>query len=94
MNNDGTMIEMLIGGTAAFYLIIGLFFIRFWRSTHDRFFIFFAICFLLEAANRIMLGLFFDFREASPIYYIIRLVSYSFIIIAILDKNRRSKVEK
>jgi len=94
MNDDGAMIEMLIGGTAAFYLIIGLFFIRFWRSTNDRFFLFFALCFLLEAANRIMLGLFFDFREASPIYYVIRLMSYSFIIIAILDKNKRSKVEK
>jgi hypothetical protein len=38
-----------------------------------------------------MLCLFFDLREASPIYYLIRLLSYSFIIIAILDKNRRSK---
>lgn len=94
MNSESTMTEMLIGATAAFYLIIGLFFIRFWRSTHDRFFLFFALCFLLEAANRIMLGLFFDFREASPIYYIIRLISYGFIIIAILDKNRRSNIEK
>lgn len=87
------MTGMMMGATAAFYLIIGLFFIRFWRSTHDRFFMFFALCFLIEAANRIMLGLFFDFREASPIYYIIRLLAYSFIIIAILDKNRRSKSE-
>jgi hypothetical protein len=94
MSNDGTMIEMMMGATAAFYLIIGLFFIRFWRSTHDRFFLFFAFCFLMEAANRIMLGLFFDFREASPLYYVIRLFSYSFIVIAILDKNKRSKVEK
>jgi len=94
MNSDSTMTEMLIGATAAFYLIIGLFFIRFWRSTHDRFFLFFALCFLFEAANRIMLGLFFDFREASPLYYIVRLLSYSFIIIAIVDKNRRSKIGK
>jgi len=88
------MTEMLIGATAAFYLIIGLFFIRFWRSTHDRFFLFFALCFLIEAGNRILLGLLFDFREASPVYYLVRLMSYSFIIIAILDKNKRSKVEK
>jgi len=88
------MIAMTIGATATLYLIIGLFFIRFWRSTHDRFFLFFAICFLMEAANRVMLGAFFDFREASPIYYLIRLLSYSFIIIAILDKNRRVKKEK
>ena len=88
------MTAMIIGATAALYLIIGLFFIRFWRSTHDRFFLFFASCFLLEAANRVMLGAFFDFREASPIYYLIRLLSYSFIIIAILDKNRRSKTQK
>ena len=94
MNSDGTMIEMLIGATAAFYLIIGLFFIRFWRSTSDRFFLFFALCFLMEAANRIMLGLFFDFREASPLYYVVRLISYSFIIIGILDKNKRLKAGK
>ena len=85
------MNEMLVGATAAFYLIIGLFFIRFWRSTQDRFFLFFSFCFLIEAGNRVMLCLFFDLREASPIYYLIRLLSYSFIIIAILDKNRRSK---
>jgi hypothetical protein len=94
MNSDGTMIEMLMGATAAFYFIIGLFFIRFWRSTRDRFFLFFALCFLIEAVNRILLGLFFDFREASPVYYLVRLMSYSFIIIAILDKNKRSKVGK
>ena len=86
--------QFLNGAIMMGMVFSGLFFLKFWRKTHDRFFLFFALCFLFEGANRIMLGLFFDFREASPIYYIVRLLSYSFIIIAIVDKNRRSKIGK
>ncbi len=83
------MNEMLIGAIATACFVIGLFFLRFWRSTGDKFFLFFAVSFLIECANRISLCLFFDLREASPIYYLIRLVAYGFIIFAIVEKNKR-----
>jgi hypothetical protein len=87
------MNEMLLGAIAACSLIIGLFFLRFWKTTHDRFFLFFALSFLIEGANRVALYFFFELREASPVYYLIRLVAYGFIIVAILEKNKKQKIE-
>lgn len=88
------MNEILIGAIAAFCLVIGLFLLRFWRTTGDRFFLYFSISFLIESANRIALYVFFDLQEASPIYYLVRLVSYGFIIIAIIGKNKIQKLSK
>ncbi|MBI3898961.1 MAG: hypothetical protein HY308_11795 [Gammaproteobacteria bacterium] len=82
------MNEMLLGAIATASLVIGLFFFRFWRSTRDRFFLFFATSFWIEAGNRVLLGLTGGLREDTPWYYLIRLVAYSLIVIAILDKNR------
>ena len=88
------MNEMLIGAIAACCFVIGLFFLRFWRTTRDSFFLFFALSFLLEGANRVSLVLLFDLYEASPSYYLVKVSSYSFIIVAILVKNKRQKVKK
>ncbi len=92
MSND--MNEMLIGAIAACSIVIGLFFLRFWRSTRDIFFLFFALSFFLEGVNRISLVLLSHLHEASPSYYVVRVISYSFIIIAILAKNKRRKSKK
>jgi len=88
------MNEMLIGAIATACFIIGLFFLRFWKTTGDKFFLFFALSFFIECVNRVSLYLFFDLRETSPIYYLIRLVAYGFIIFAIIEKNRRQVSEK
>ena len=88
------MNEMLIGAIAACCFVIGLFFLRFWRTTSDKFFLFFALSFFIEGANRASLELFPNLHESSPSYYIIRVISYSFIIVAILEKNRRRKTKK
>lgn len=88
------MNEMLLGAIAAGCLVIGLFFLRFWKKTHDAFFLCFAVSFFIEGFNRVSLVLFFDLHEASPSYYIIRVISYSFIIVAILVKNRRQNPNK
>lgn len=82
------MNEMLIGAIATACFVIGLFFLRFWKTTHDGFFLFFALSFLIEGANRLSLYL-FELQEFSPTYYVIRLISYGFIIVAILKKNKR-----
>jgi hypothetical protein len=85
------MNEILIGAIAASCFVITLFFLRFWKTTHDRFFLFFAISFFIEGANRVFLALFFELTEASPAYYLIRWVAYAFIIFAILEKNKQQK---
>lgn len=84
-----TMDEMLVGGIAVGSFVAGLFFLRYWRSTGDRFFLFFMLSFWIESANRLLMG----FTQASnadtvPLHYIVRLVSYGLILWAIWEKNR------
>ena len=80
--------EMLLGGIAMGSLVAGLFFLRYWRSTRDRFFLFFALSFGIEALNRTAMGLTGSWSEDAPLHYLVRLVSYGLILVAVWDKNR------
>jgi hypothetical protein len=80
--------QLLIGGIATASLVAAVVFLRFWRQTRDRFFLFFALSFALEAASRVAMGLLGDSNEASPYFYTVRLVSYGLILLAIWQKNR------
>lgn len=83
------MNELLAGGIATASLVAGLFFFRFWRSTQDRFFLFFALSFTIEGLNRFALYWLAGLDDLSPTYYVIRLVAYGLILAAIIDKNRK-----
>ena len=85
------MNQLLLGAIAMANLIIGLFFLRFWKKTRDRFFLFFAVAFILEGVNRVLLGLNQASSENEPVLYLVRLLSFVLILIAIVDKNRISK---
>jgi uncharacterized membrane protein HdeD (DUF308 family) len=78
---------MLLGAIAMASLIAGLFFLRFWRDTGDRLFLFFAISFLVEGVNRAALGLSDDPNEGRPFFYFVRFLSFLLILIAIVQKN-------
>jgi hypothetical protein len=82
------MNDILVGGIATASITAGLFFFRFWRSTRDRFFLFFALSFWIEGANRFVLSRYAGPGEDDPVYYLIRLLAYALIIAAIVDKNR------
>ena len=82
---------ILVGGIAVASLVAALFFLRFWRHTRDRFFLFFAISFWIEGAHRVALFQVYGHDEGSPLAYLPRLVAYGLIIAAIVDKNRTSK---
>lgn len=85
---------VLVGAIAMASSTVSLFFFGFWRSTNDRFFLYFAISFALEAANRLILGLTLMQNEDSPVYYAIRLVAYGLILYAIVEKNMQGKKDK
>ena len=85
------MNQLLLGAIAMASLTIGLFFLRFWKNTRDRFFLFFAVAFTLEGINRAILGLSQGSNENEPIIYLVRLLSFVLILIAIVDKNRINK---
>lgn len=74
----------------------GLYFLRFWKSSNDRFFLFFAIAFWIEGFNRVVLALVERLPENVPVIYIVRLIAFSLILYAIVDKNwpRKSESKK
>lgn len=78
---------LLLGAIAMACLIAGLFFLRFWKQTQDRFFLFFAISFFIEGINRAALGMTGNPNEGQPFFYFVRFLSYVFILFAILSKN-------
>ncbi len=83
------MAQMMLGAIAAGFVFAGLFFFRFWRRTHDRFFLLFAASFWLEAAERVALVLLDHADQQEPLFFVVRLVAYGLILAAIWQKNRR-----
>ncbi len=81
------MNNLLTGAIAMGSLVIALFFLRFWRSTRDRFFMYFALSFAIEGAHRVYSAVTYQDSEDSPLHYLIRLLAYGLILWAILEKN-------
>ncbi|CAH0198637.1 hypothetical protein SRABI118_01681 [Massilia sp. Bi118] len=81
------MNNILTGAIAMASTVIALFFLRFWRNTHDRFFLYFALSFGIEGAHRVYSALSYQENEDSPLHYLIRLLAYGLILWAILEKN-------
>ena len=82
---------MLLGAIAMACFTASMFFLRFWKSTRDRFFLFFAISFCVEGFNRVMLGVSHYSNEQEPFFYLLRLFAFLIILYAIVDKNRLRK---
>jgi hypothetical protein len=85
------MNDMLLGAIAMASIVAALFFLRFWRSTGDRFFMFFALSFFIDGINRIVLAPSAQGNDEVPEYYLVRLLTYGLILYAIFDKNRPRK---
>ena len=84
------MPQFLLGAVAMASLVAAVFFFRFWRQTHDRFFLLFAAALFLEVVNRTTLAAVGSVtEEQEPLFYLVRLFSFLLILIAIIDKNLR-----
>jgi hypothetical protein len=83
------MTTAVTGALLAGYLTVMLFFLRFWRDSHDRLFALFAAAFGLLAVQRVALILTMESLEDQTIFYVLRLLAFVLIIVAIIDKNRR-----
>ena len=88
------MERMLLGAIAMASLIAAMFFLRFWKHTRDKFFLWFAVSFAIEGINRAALGLSADPNEGQPFFYVIRFLSYLMIVIAIVFKNLAKSHDK
>lgn len=84
--------SFLLGAVAQAALVAALFFFRYWRKTGDRFFILFALAFLVDAAGRTAMALSSPLpQEQEPLFYSARLVTFALILAAIVDKNMRAR---
>jgi Family of unknown function (DUF5985) len=80
--------DFVSGATMAAALVIALIFYRYWRQTHDRLFLGFALGFAVFAASRLILAFLEEDDEGRIFVYGLRLVAFLLIFAAIVDKNR------
>jgi hypothetical protein len=82
------MTELLSGWIVAGYLVCGLFFVRFWKTSHDKLFLAFGVAFWVLAAQRLMLVAWADEQGTEVYLYVVRLLAFCLILLAIINKNR------
>lgn len=71
-------------------IVIAFFFLRFWRRTRDRLFLYFSAAFFVLTAERIVRATMETETDWAPYVYSVRLLAFILIIVAIVDKNRRT----
>ena len=86
--------HVLLGAVIMGDVIAGLFFVRYWKITGDRFFLFFAASFIAVAVSRVVVDEDVPPFGYEPFGYMLRILSYLFIIAGILYKNTSSKTSR
>ena len=83
-------LTLVIGGAIIMgYAVAAVFFLKFWRRTADSLFLAFAAAFLLMAATPLLTALLEVPREEQSPFYLLRLLAFLIIIVAIIGKSRR-----
>ena len=83
--------DFLSGAVAFGFLVCALFFLRFWRRTHDGFFLAFALAFGLLGLGQTVLALANLPTEERGSIYLFRLVAFALILFAIMRKNSSAR---
>ncbi len=83
-----TLFDFLSGAICLGFLVAALFFLRFWRRTHDSLFASFAIAFALLGMGQAIQALANIPEEERSYIFLIRLAAFTLILIAIFRKNR------
>lgn len=83
--------DILLGAVIMGDVIAAVFFVRYWRLTGDRFFLFFSASFIAIAVSRVVVDENLPPVGYEPFGYMIRILSYVFIIAGIMYKNIGAK---
>jgi hypothetical protein len=86
-----TLNHFMQGGCCVASWAIGLFFLRFWRVSRDRLFLFFVAAFWAFALNWVGLVAVEATDETRHWFYVVRLAAFLLLAVGIVDKNRRTK---
>jgi len=84
------MKQFLWGALTMTCLVAAMFFMRYWKLTHERLFAYFSIAFAVMGLNWLGLSIVDPTSEHRHILYLFRLLAFVLIIVGIIDKNRRS----
>lgn len=88
--------QAIAGGILIAASAVALYFLRFFRQSHERLFLLLSLAFLLIALERLVL-LFQPFNfvplaeESRHWVYLFRLFAFLLIIIGVIDKNRSGR---
>lgn len=85
------MSEFLFGALCMSAAVAALVFLRYWKLSSDRLFLFFAAAFAILAAQWAMLAALTPHDEYRPYVYLIRLGAFVLILWGVVDKNLRAK---
>ena len=81
------MIEFLSGAVTLGYVIVGAWFLKFWKKTGDRLFVNFAVAFWLFALNQFLTWSLASFEREIRFEYVLRVLGFLVILIGIARKN-------
>lgn len=79
--------DFFSGLIAMGFAVCSAFFVRFWRRTSDSLFLVFSVAFFLLALNQALTTLLGHVFEERSWLYVLRLIAFLIIIIAIVRKN-------
>ena len=85
------LLDFAAGAITLGFLVAGMFFLRFWRTTRDSLFAAFAGAFVLLGVGQAMLTFLNVQEEEKSWLYIVRLVAFLCILSAIVRKNRSTR---
>lgn len=85
------LVPFLSGAVVMGFFVAGLFFLRFWKRTHDRLFLAFTLAFWLLGLTQGLLAFSVVPIEERSWLYLLRLTAFVLILWAIWDKNARQR---
>jgi len=83
-----TLYDFLSGAVALGFAACALFFLRFWKRTREELFLAFAVAFLLLGTGQTILALANIPTEERGSIYLLRLIAFLLILLAVYRKNR------
>ncbi|WP_373998275.1 DUF5985 family protein [Bdellovibrio bacteriovorus] len=80
--------QFLYGAVMMASIAAGIFFLKFWRKTADRFFLLFSLAFFLLAIERFIFVFIQSENEVHTYVFVFRLLAFMMITGAVVEKNR------
>jgi len=80
--------EFLLGAVSMGFVVVAIFFARFWQRTRDALFLLFAVSFAVQGLGHMMFAVEADPAESRPLFYLPRLLAYCLLLAGIAFKNR------